>query len=258
MNRLCCAVISFAVFLLHSSCVLAQPNPQTQIFLHHAEQNYRTALARYHSEPTNAEAVWQFGRASFDRAEYAANSDERASLAEAAIEACERALRHNEKNAALHYYLAMNQGQLARTKTLGALRLVRQMETEFQRTADLNPQFDYAGPDRNLGMLYFSAPGWPTSIGSNSKAKQHFLKALQIAPEYPENRLDLLEYYIKTGDDDGAQREADKYFALLPKAREQFTGEEWAANWVDWNTRWHEFEAKVSHKPKSQSPHQKK
>lgn len=238
--------------------MVAQPTPQTQKFLRDAEKNYRLALARYHSEPTNVEAVWQFGRASFDRAEYAADSDERAALAEAAIDACDRALTRNDKSAPLHYYLAMNQGQLARTKSLGALRLVRLMETQFQRAADLNPEFDYAGPDRNLGTLYLSAPGWPTSIGSRSKAKQHFLKAVQLAPDYPENWLDLLEYYIKSADDDAAQGEAEKIFALLPKAREKFAGEEWAPNWVDWNTRWHELESKVSHKPRPQSPHQKK
>lgn len=258
MNRLYCAVVCFAVFLACSSPVPAQTVPQTQQFRRDAEKNYRAALLKYRSEPTNAEAAWQFGHASFDRAEFAADSSERAALAEPAIEACEHALVQNERSAPLHYYLAMNYGQLARTKGIGALRLVRQMETEFQRAADLNPKLDYAGPDRNLGMLYLSAPGWPTSIGSNGKARQHLMRSVQISPDYPENHLDLLECYIKIGDDDGAEREAQKIFTMLPKAREQFTGEEWVSNWADWETRWHELEPKVSRKPRSQSPHQKK
>lgn len=258
MNRVCCAVFCFTVFLAGSSPAPAQSGPQTQQFLHNAEKSYRAALLKFRSEPTNAEVVWQFGRASFDRAEFAADSSERAALAEPAIDACEHALVQNDKSAPLHYYLAMNVGQLARTKGIGALRLVRQMEKEFQRAAELDSQFDYAGPDRNLGELYLNAPGWPTSIGSNTKARQHLMRAVQIAPDYPENRLDLLECYINIGDDDAAQREAQKIFALLPKAREKFTGEEWASNWADWETRWHQFEAKLSRKPKSQSPHQKK
>lgn len=258
MNRLCCAVSCFAVFLFCSPPVPAQPAPQTQQFLHNAEKNYRAALFKFRTEPTNTEAVWQFARASFDRAEFAADSTERTALAEPAIEACEHALAQHQDSAPLHYYLAMNIGELARTKGIGALRLVRQMETEFQRAADLNPQLDYAGPDRNLGTLYMSAPGWPTSIGSRPKARQHLMRAVQIAPDYPENRLDLLECYIKADDQAAAQTEAEKIFALLPKAREKFTGEEWAPNWADWENRWHELEAKVSHKPKSQPPHQKK
>jgi len=34
----------------------------------------------------------------------------------------------SENFAAAHYYLAMNLGQLARTKSVGALKLVKQME----------------------------------------------------------------------------------------------------------------------------------
>lgn len=252
MNRFCC--VAFYVFLACSF----RASAQNQQFLHDAEKNYRAALLKFRSEPTNVEAVWQFGRASFDRAEFSADSTERAALAQPAIDACEHALVQNDKSAALHYYLAMNLGQLARTKGIGALRLVRQMEKEFQRAADLNSQLDYAGPDRNLGELYLSAPGWPTSIGSNSKARQHLMRAVQIAPDYPENHLDLLECYINTGDDEAAQAEAQKIFNMLPKAREQFTGEEWASNWADWENRWHQFEAKVERKPRSQSPHQRK
>src|SRR5204863_6138936 len=119
--------------------------------------------------------------------------------AQPAIEGCERALGTNEANAALHYYLAMNQGQLARTKGFGALKLVREMEKEFSRAAELDSHFDYAGPDRNLGSLYLDAPGWPTSIGNHSKARQHLMRAVQLAPDYPDNHLCLLEGYIKLG-----------------------------------------------------------
>jgi tetratricopeptide (TPR) repeat protein len=152
----------------------------------------------------------------------------------------------------------MNLGQLARTKSLGALKLVRRMETEFSRAAELNPELDYGGPDRNPGMLYLSAPGWPTSIGNHSKARQHLMRATQIAPNYPENHLDLLECYIKVDDDVMAQSEGQKVFELLPKAKEKFTGDEWASTWLDWDARWHKFEAKLAEKPHPQPPHQRK
>ena len=34
------------------------------------------------------------------------------------------------------------------------------------------------------------------------------------------------------------QRDLDALAALLPKARQQLTGEAWAAHWDDWERRW--------------------
>lgn len=258
MNKVRSYVFCIAFFMLSFGDSFAQSVPQNPQFLREAEKAYRAALLHYRTAPTNVDVVIQFARASFDRAEFAANSSERADLAEPAINACEHGLTVNEKSAALHYYLALNLGQLARTKSLGALKLVRQMETEFVRSVELNSELDYAGPDRNLGMLYLEAPGWPTSIGNHSKARQHLMRAVQIAPDYPENHLDLLEAYIKLNDDVGAQREAKRLFALLPQARLKLTGDEWASSWADWDARWHAFEAKLAEKPQSQSPHNRK
>ncbi len=258
MNQVRRFVFRFGLFLL-CSCAMAAPTvSQHNRFLAVAEKNYRAALLRYRAEANNPDVAWQFARASFDRAEFAADSSERAGLAQPAIDACEHALTTHENSAPLHYYLAMNLGELAQTKGIGALKLVRQMETEFLRAQQLNSEFDYAGPDRNVGLLYLSAPGWPASIGNHSKARQHLMRAVQIAPAYPENHLDLLEAYIKLDDDIAAQSEAQKLFELLPQARQKLAGEEWESSWADWDSRWHKFEAKLGEKPPSQSPHQKK
>ncbi len=53
----------------------------------------------------------------------------------------------------------MNLGQLARTEYLGALALVKEMEPEFKMAGELDPQFDHAGPKRNLGLLYRDCAG---------------------------------------------------------------------------------------------------
>jgi tetratricopeptide (TPR) repeat protein len=258
MHKVRAAIISFCLLLLCSPAFADSDSNQNRQFLPFIEKNYRLALSRYKSAPENVDTAIQFARVSFDRAEFANDSDERENLAEPAIQACERALSKNETNAALHYYLGMNLGQLARTKGIGALKLVRQMEKEFLRARDLNSELDYAGPDRNLGLLYLNAPGWPTSIGNNTKARQHLMRAVQIAPNYPENHLNLLEAFIKFNDEEGAQREAQTIFAMLPKAHETFTGEEWASSWADWESRWHKFEGKLAQKPHTQSPRSRK
>ncbi len=116
----------------------------------------------------------------------------------------------------------MNLGQLARTKLLGALKLVTEMEAEFKAARRLDEHLDFAGPDRSLGLLYLEAPGWPTSVGSRTKARQHLRRAAELAPQYPENRLTLLEAYLRWGDHNGVQRELKALEEIWPAARTNF------------------------------------
>ncbi len=207
-------------------------------FAQRAEQNYRAAKEKFQSATNDAEAAWQFGRACFDWADFAREDDRREFIANEGIAACRQLIARDPKSAPGHYYLAMDLGQLAQTKTLGALRIVQEMEREFKRARDLDAKFDYAGPDRNLGLLYFEAPGWPASIGSKSNARKHLERAVELAPDYPENRLCLLEAYLKWGEKKNVQRALKVMEELLGRARKEFAGDTWAQSWVDWEKRW--------------------
>ena len=156
------------------------PAAETE-FAAYAKRNFQEAQAHYRKAPGEATAAWQFGRACFDLAEFATNNTERASLAEQGIAACRLALARESNSAPAHYYLGMNLAQLARTKGLSALKLVDQMEREFTRARDLDEQLDYAGPDRNLGLLYRDAPVIG-SIGSRTRAREHLRRAVEVAP----------------------------------------------------------------------------
>ncbi len=193
------------------------------------------------AEPTNSEAVWKFGAACFDLGEFATNDTQRATLAVEAINVMRGLVERQPRLAQGHYFLAMNMGQLARTKTLGALTIVSEMEKEFKVAHDLDENFDFAGADRNLGQLYFQAPGWPASIGSNSKARKHLERAVELAPSYPDNHLCLLEAYIYWNDKKGIGRELRAMEALWPKAKEKFSGDVWASAWADWDERRERF-----------------
>ena len=157
---------------------------------------FRTAQARFAGEPANTAAAWEFARTAFERAEYATNNAERAALAIQGIDACRQTLARDAKSAPMHFYLGMNLGQLARTKLLGALPMVGEMERAFQAAAELDAQFAHAGPDRCLGLLYYQAPVIG-SVGSRTKARKHLERAAEIAPGFPENRLNLAEAYLK-------------------------------------------------------------
>jgi hypothetical protein len=213
-----------------------EPGAAAVGFAQRARQKYAAAQERFHTEPTNAVTAWEFARAAFDRAEFATNDTERATLAVQAISACRGVLASDPKSAPAHYYLGMNLGQLARTKTFGALKLVDEMEREFKTARGLDEYLDYAGPDRNLGLLYRDAPGIG-SIGSRSKARQHLLRAAGLAPHYPENRLNLGESANRWRDLKTVQRELAALEDLRASARIEFSGADWEASWADWNSR---------------------
>lgn len=201
-----------------------------------AQKAYRDAQARHKHEPDNVQAAWQFARACFDLAEFAASSGERADLAQDGIAASRHALARDPNSAAAHYYLGLNLGQLARTKLLGALKIVPEMEREFLLARRLDERFDYLGPDRCLGLLYRDTPAFG-SVGSRSKARQHLQRAVELASHYPENRLNLAETFLKWGDRADARRELKVLEAAWPAARSTLTGPAWAPSWADWEQR---------------------
>jgi tetratricopeptide (TPR) repeat protein len=201
-----------------------------------AQQAYEAAKARYQTNANDSTAARQFASACFDRADLAAEDSIRAPLAREGIQVCRRWLQRAPDQAAAHYYLGMNLAQLARTKYLGALPIVKEMEKEWLATIALDPHCDFAGADRNLGLLYRDAPGYPLSIGSRAKAEQHLQHAVALNPEYPENHLNLIETHLKSKPAAVAE-EARKLRAILPAARKQFSGPQWHSSWEDWDTR---------------------
>jgi tetratricopeptide (TPR) repeat protein len=216
------------------TAALAGEPPVAETVAHKA---YEEAKAAFNRGQDDAGAAWQFARACFDWAEFSTNHTQRAALAQEGIAACENTLEGHPDLAAAHYYLGMNQGQLARTMSLGALRLVHEMEAHFQRARELDPHFDKAGPDRNLGLLYLEAPGWPVSVGNRSKARAHLTKAVKLAPHYPENRLNLMEAYAQWNEKASVERELKAWDDHVATARKEFPGHRWHWSWLDWERR---------------------
>jgi len=126
--------------------------------------------------------------------------------------------------------------ELARTRGIGALKIVSQTEREFSLARRLDSSFDFGGSDRNLGLLYRDAPAI-ISVGSRTRAKKHLERAVEIAPDYPDNRLNLIESFLQWGDRNGVKRETKALDNAWPRARKVLTGESWESSWLDWETR---------------------
>jgi tetratricopeptide (TPR) repeat protein len=222
-----------------------EPSREASPELIAAEQAYDAAKARYQTNANDAAAARLFASACFDRADLAAKDSERATLAHEGIQVCRRWLQRAPNAAAAHYYLGMNLAQLARTKSLGALPLVKEMEKEWLATIALDPHCDYAGADRNLGLLYRDAPGFPLSIGSRAKAEQCLQHAVELNPEYPENHLNLIETHLKRKPASVAV-EYERLRVLLPAARKKFSGPAWQSDWDDWDARLKKIQAHIA------------
>jgi tetratricopeptide (TPR) repeat protein len=243
--------------VLQLSVIEAQAAAIESPFAAAAKKQYRQTQAVYVAQSSRAENAWQFARACFDVADYSTNSAERALLAEQGIAACRQLLAREPNSVAGHYYLGMNLGQLAQTKGLAALKIVDQMEQEFAAARELDEHFDFAGPDRNLGLLYRDAPSIG-SIGSRSKAHKHLQKAVDLAPDYPENRLNLIEAFIGWSDRNGARRELKALEGIWSAARTNLAGEAWAPSWADWKQRFMKARKKVEEPAKTlESPRAK-
>jgi len=208
-----------------------------KIFAARAGAEFHRTQAEFQSDTNHSAIALKFARACFDYADFATNDAQHASIAHQGIAACRQLITHEPESASAHYYLAMNLGQLARTETTGALKIVKEMEREFKTAAELDGHLDYAGPERGLGLLYRDAPGWPVSIGSRHKARQWLEQAEKLAPDYPENHLNLAESHLQWHNPSDAYRELEALDALWPDAQTNLVGKAWERSWDDWSTR---------------------
>jgi|GEM_PF-1409395 len=248
-----CALVSFlCLLMLFAHRASATYTNTTRGYL---ELEYQKWSKQFHTNTSSAEAAWNFGRACFDMSTLQKDTAEEAKYAQEGIDATRAAVTLAPNSAPAHYYLGMDMGQLADTKrNLSAFRMVKDMEREFSAARALDKHFDYAGPSRNLGLLYRDAPTI-ISIGSRSKARQFLEESVELAPEFPENQLNLIESYLKWDYKTEALRQFGDLEKIWPQAQKKLTGVAWDASWTDWNKRLDAIRKKLEKNPKNESPH---
>ena len=217
------------------------------LFLARAQTAFAQAQKNHLADTNSAAAARELARTSFDLAELATNETRRAESARCGIDASRRIIAHEPKSAPGHYYLAMNLGELAQAEapSIAAYKLVHEVEREFKAAADLDVHFDYAGPARTLGELYYQAPVWPLSVGSKHKAREWLERAVALAPEYPDNQLNLAEAQLKWRQHDELKITLKNLDARWPAARTNLAGADWERSWLDWNGRRAALKAEV-------------
>lgn len=196
------------------------------------------ARARAAREITNSVAAWELGRACFTWGKLLSDASSKEKIYAEGIAACRRSLTLDPQAGPAHYYLGMNIGRVADLKrNLAAFGMVKEVERAFQQAVQWDENYAYGGPDRNLGLLYWHAPGWPVSVGNKKLARRHLERAVKLAPHYPENRLNLAEAYQQWREPKSLQPELAALQLLWPIARTNFTGGAWETDWADWEMR---------------------
>jgi tetratricopeptide (TPR) repeat protein len=233
-------VAGLILFFL-SSGLRAEVLPQA---LARAQKAYSLARSNYLASPAETQTAAALARACFELSELSKETERKAALAEEGIGAARFLLQRDPNNGEGVFFLALNLGELARTKSIGALPLLRQMEKALLQAATINPHLEHAGPDRSLGLLYLETPGWPVSIGSKRKAREHLEQAVKLEPDYPDNHLSLLEAFVRWNDPALAGGIA-RYVKVLPDAKKKYSGPEWEQAWHDWEERWQAIQQKT-------------
>ena len=230
-------ILAAAIWLAALAGAMAQP-ADSRIFAERAQKAFDLAQKNY-LVTTNSTTARELARTIVDVADLATNEATRAEFARTGIAVCRHWLARESNSAPGHYYLAMNLGKLAQAEapSLAAYRLVHEVEREFKAAAELDVRFDHAGPARCLGELYFEAPGWPFSVGSKHKAREWLERAAALAPEYPENQLNLAEAQLKWREPQAFETTMKNLAARWPAAQTNFTGVAREADWLDWNAR---------------------
>jgi len=204
----------------------------------HLQQQLITARERFAAEPTNHIAAWQLGRACFAWGNLLKTPAAKEKVFREGVTACRHSLALDAQSAPANYYLGMNIGRIADLKrNLSAFNMVKEVERSFERARQIDEKFSFAGPDRNLGLLYQNAPGWPLSVGDKKLARKHLQRASNLASDYPENRLNLAEAALEWKDTKLFQSELAALEKLWPHAQTNLTGPDWELDWLDWEQR---------------------
>lgn len=91
------------------------------------------------------------------------------------------------------YWLAAALGVQARERRSTGLDALPRIESMFLAARSSIPEYDHAGADRALALIYLRAPGFPTGIGDPETGLEHAREAVGRFPDWPPNQLALGE-----------------------------------------------------------------
>lgn len=183
------------------------------------------------------EALWHAARTSGWLAEFGADDVERERHARAGLTYANTALKADSEGAEAVFYHGVLAGFLGDLDNSYGLDAVSEIEKDMNALIEKDRDVMNGGPWRVLGVLQLRAPGPPVSVGSLRNGKKNLEKAIEKAPEWPENHLYMAEAEFMWAKDKGkpefaeaARKRLDEHLlgeSAKPAAGYEFEFEQW-------------------------------
>ncbi len=179
------------------------------------------------SERDQFESLWRVANVCSWLAEYHPKEDERLEYAKKGAALAKECINRVPSEPGGHYYYALNLGLMSQLESGGVNRL-KLMDQHAKEVVKLDPNFEYAGGHRFLGMFYFETlDSLAFSQGTFEDALMHLEKACEIAPEYGLNQLALARLLIDDEDFETARHHLKLVIESRPPTGEKKVHKDW-------------------------------
>jgi tetratricopeptide (TPR) repeat protein len=166
------------------------------------ENVYRSVQLLQGAKNLGYEADWRLSRSFFFLGQQTGDQ----SYYSQGIDAGRQAIATNSELVEGHFWIGVNLALLAQgTRSPATLLKLREARHELNRAAGIDESYHAAGPLRVLGRLDHRTPGWLG--GDKSAARQHYERAIEIAPTNTVTRLFYAELLIDVGMNERAQEQ---------------------------------------------------
>lgn len=111
------------------------------------------------------------------------------------------------------------------TNNMSSLGMLKQAKSLLIEAIDLNPTALAGSAYTSLASLYYQAPSWPISFGSDKKARTYFKEALALNPSGIDSNYFYGDFLFKQKDYIKAQEYLNKALSAAPRAGRELADE---------------------------------
>jgi hypothetical protein len=146
-----------------------------------------------HGKVQTYENLWLAARTAAWLGEYGGDEVERERHTRQGLIYANTALKQKPDGREAVFYHGVLAGFLGDLDHDYGLDAVKKIQADMSKLIDVDQDISHGGPWRVLGVLQLRAPGPPVSIGSLRNGRKNLKKALEKAPDWPENHLYMAE-----------------------------------------------------------------
>ena len=178
------------------------------------------------SRTSRDRVLWRAARATAWLAENLPDEEFRRELSIKGVAIGRESIRKPVDSVEPYFFCALNLGVLS--QLFSTRQHMAEMIKLCKKALELDETFDYAGPHRFLGILYYETEGHLlVDTGTLEDALRHLERACEIAPDYGHNHLALALALIEDDQYDRAHEHLDKVFTLEHPEGDETEREKW-------------------------------